>query len=234
MSKVTPIILIIPGSFSIPSFYDPLVSHLKDGGLEALVFGLPSASRRPPQKAATMYEDAAFFSGVLASLCKSGKDVVVMGHSYGGSVASECIRGHTEKKAGEGRVLGLIYFTAAVPLIEGEFMYHEPLENSARINFSDLPLDQGVEWVRKMPWHSAPSFANELTYAGYNDVDSAYILCTEDKCLTPDFQRQMIENAKSGGRMVKVYEVAASHCAMASVPEKVAASIVEAVEAQFM
>ncbi|KAJ7662910.1 Alpha/beta hydrolase fold-1 [Mycena rosella] len=254
MSKVTPTILIIPGSFSSPSFYDPLTSHLKDGGFEALVFGLPSAARRPPQKAATFYEDVAFFGGVLASLCKSGKDVVVMSHSYGGSVATECVRGYTAKKAGEGCVTGLVYFTAIAPLVgqvvgavtadlgftwgkvEGDFIYMDDLslEDVVRRNLSDLPLDQGIEWVKKMPWQSILSFQGELTYAAYNYVDSAYILCTEDKCLPPDFQRQMVRNLKSGGRTVKVYELELVHCANISEPEKVAALLIEVVKAQFM
>ncbi|KAJ7662911.1 Alpha/beta hydrolase fold-1 [Mycena rosella] len=254
MSKATPTILIVPGAFCPASFYGPLVSRLKDGGQEALVFDLPTASRKPPQKAATFYEDAAFFSGVIASLCKSGKDVVVMGHSYGGGVATECVRGYTAKKAGEGRVTGLVYFTAIAPLVgqavgavtadlgfnfgkfEGDFIYMDDLsfETAASRNFSDLPLDQGIEWVKKMPWQSVLSFQGELTYTAYKDVDSAYILCTKDKGLPPDFQRQMVENLKSGGRTVKVYELEVAHCANISEPEKVAALLTEVVKAQFM
>ena len=44
---------------------------------------------------------------------------------------------------------------------QGDFLYHEPLENSAKICFSGLPLEEGVEYARKSTYHSAPSFGNE-------------------------------------------------------------------------
>lgn len=56
-----------------------------------------------------------FFNGVLHAMCHAGKDIVVIGHSYGGSVVTECGRGLTQKSESRGRVLGLIYMTALVP-----------------------------------------------------------------------------------------------------------------------
>lgn len=85
-----------------------------------------------------------------------------------------------------------------------------------------------------MPYHSAISFTSPLTYAGYKDVDSiAYILCTRDKCLVPEFQQQMIEKAKSGGKPVKVYELAADHCVPASKVEALVDTVKTAM-AQFV
>ena len=266
-----PTILIVPGSFSPAHFYSPVVNGLNASGFETFVYDLPSASRKPPEHAATLAEDAMFFNGVLTSLCDAEKNVVVLGHSYGGSVISECVKGLMAKRDGKGRVVGLIYLTALVPLVgqslaemsahlgfdfikadvsltehpfvldgntnsrQGDFLYHEPLENSVRTNFSDLPQEKGLEFVKQMPYHSGPSFQQPLRYAGYSDVDRiAYISCSQDKCLPPGFQRQQIENAKSGGKPVEVYHLDSGHCPNASQPEKVVEVIKEAMEKQFM
>ena len=114
-----PTILIGPGSFSPASIYHDLTSGLKANRFEVFIYDLPSASRKPSQQAATLAEDAMFFNGVLTSLCDAGKDVIILGHSYGGMVISECARGLTTKHGGRGRVVGLVYMTALVPL-EGQ------------------------------------------------------------------------------------------------------------------
>ena len=84
---------------------------------DAYTHDLPSASRKPPQPAATLAEDAMYFNGILTGLCDAGKDVVVLGHSYGGSVLTESVRNLTEKAEGRGRVVGMIYMTALVPKV---------------------------------------------------------------------------------------------------------------------
>lgn len=111
-----PTILISPGSFSHAYFYDDMVKRLKDDGFDTFVYTHPSDSRKPPEHAATLAEDVMFLSGVLTAFCEAGRDVVVLGHSYGGVIASEGVKGLTEKRAGKGRVVGLIYLTALVPL----------------------------------------------------------------------------------------------------------------------
>ena len=113
----TPTIVIVPGSFAPAFFYDDVVKGLKANGFDTLVYDLPTASRKPPEHAATMYEDAMYFNGILTAMCDAGKDVVVLGHSYGGCVASECVKGLTEERTGKGRVVGLIYLAALVPKV---------------------------------------------------------------------------------------------------------------------
>lgn len=91
-----PSIVIVPGSFTGPELYSTIASLLKDQGYEAFVGTLQSASRTPPEKAATMKEDAAYFRGIVEFLAGQGKDVVILGHSYGGIVATESVKGATK------------------------------------------------------------------------------------------------------------------------------------------
>lgn len=114
-----PAVIIVPGSFTTPDWYDSLVNGLKSKGYEAYVYALPSTSRKPPEEAATLADDADFFHKKLTELTNAGKDVVVLGHSYGGAVITETVHGLTEKRDGKGRVVGLIYLSALAPL-EGQ------------------------------------------------------------------------------------------------------------------
>lgn len=115
-------------------------------------------------------------------------------------------------------------------------MYHDPIESSARTNFSDLPLDQAIACAKRFSYHSAPSFGNTLQYAGYRDADNvAFLFCTEDKTLSPDFQTQQIANInearkETGKGETKVFKLERSHCPHASAPAEVARFVVEAVQ----
>ena len=116
-----PAILIIPGSFSPAHFYAGIVNSLKETGYEAHVYDLPSASRRPPQQAATLADDAEFFHQEAATLADQGKDVVLLPHSYGGLVASECVKGLSKAERSEAGKLGCvsktIFLTSVVPSV---------------------------------------------------------------------------------------------------------------------
>lgn len=113
-----PSIVIIPGSFTGPDLYTTLSSQLEGHGYEVFVGTLQSASRTPPEKAATMKEDAAYFRGIAEFLASQGKDVVVLGHSYGGIVATESVKGVTKSEREEqgkpGGVVRVVYLASVI------------------------------------------------------------------------------------------------------------------------
>jgi len=88
--------------------------------------------------------------------------------------------------------------------------------------FNDLPLEEGIAWINKLPQHSAVSFGNELTYAGYNDVPVSYLFCENDKCVPPDVQQKCIDTIEeSSGQKVNVTRIFTDHCPMVGRPELV-------------
>lgn len=133
MASSKPAIVIVPGSFCPASLYYTLVDLIQAAGYEAFVNNLPSASRNPPEKPATLEDDAVFFRGIIASLADQGKDVVVVAHSYGGIAATEAVKevGKAERKAKgkQGGVVRIVYLTAIV-LDEG---------SSSKENLGDPP-----------------------------------------------------------------------------------------------
>lgn len=76
----------------------------------------------PPEKPATLQQDAAYFRGIIEALSNQGKDVVVVGHSYGGIVATESVKKVTksERQAqgkSAGGVVKIIYVASIVAQI---------------------------------------------------------------------------------------------------------------------
>ncbi len=128
------------------------------------------------------------------------------------------------------------YFTSLghTQSISADLSHSQSLSEAAKVNFSDIPLEDGIEMVKQFTMHSAPSFAGEATYAGYQDVKNvAYIFCTEDQTLKPDFQKQMIGNintGRGGKGECKVYDFESGHCPNTSQPEKIAKKVVEIIE----
>ena len=103
------------------------------------------------------------------------------------------------------------------------WMVHDPPEPTARLSFSDLPLEEGVAWVKKFSQHSAICFVNELTHAGYKDVDVSWLLCEKDLVIPPEVQKACIELIeKESGRKVDITSIPRDHCPMVRHPDEVA------------
>ena len=231
MSK--PSILLIPGSFGLPEFYDPIVDAVAAQGYLIRALHPPSVGTKaghgndqltePP----SMYDDAALIAGEAEKLAGEGKDVILVAHSYGGTPTTESTKGlgkeERQKQGKKGGIVNIAYMTALVPavgvsaagvladvpkeqqldlkidvrsiyliLLRGSpltarqgkgWMYHDPISRSAEICFSDISQERGEAWMRKFPKHSAVSFTNELTHAGYEDIPVSYLLCEEDLCI---------------------------------------------------
>jgi hypothetical protein len=122
MSK--PSILFIPGSFSIPEFYDPVLDAVRSKGYEIKGLHKPSAGLKTGPREGTpptMYDDAAYIASEASKLADEGKDVILVAHSYGGVPTTESTKGLSKKERQEqgkkGGIVGLGYLTALVPAV---------------------------------------------------------------------------------------------------------------------
>lgn len=94
---------------------------------------------------------------------------------------------------------------------------------SASLCFSDLPVEEGEAWMKRFARHSAASFTNPLTYAGYKDVPVSYLLCADDKVIPAREQQKGIDMVeRETGREVDVTVIQTGHFPIPSAPEKVA------------
>jgi pimeloyl-ACP methyl ester carboxylesterase len=119
MSPTKPTIVIIPGSFSAYGAYDPFLALLRAEGFTAVAVNLPSTQKRMPLPPATLKDDAALVRGVVGALVaeNEGTEVVVLAHSYGGSVATEALTGLGVKEGKKGGVRRLVFLSAVVPKV---------------------------------------------------------------------------------------------------------------------
>lgn len=205
-----------------------------------------------------MYDDAAQIAQVVEKLADEGKEVIVLGHSYGGVPVTESVKGlskeERQKQGKKGGIIWLAYMTCLVPeyganaasVLAGAppeqtikmgigadgWMYHEDPENTARICLNNLASkEEAVAWIKMMPKHSAVSFGDAVTYEGFKDVPVSYLLCEEDLCIPPDVQQagiDMIE--KRSGRKVDVTRIRADHCCNISAPKETLDWLVGVVE----
>lgn len=172
MSK--PSILLIPGSFALPEFYDPIIDAVAAKGYSIRGLHLPSVGLSalkgregaPP----TMYDDAAFIANEAKKLADEGKDVVLIGHSYGGIPVTQSLKGVGKEERGKqgkkGGVVRLAYITSLVPAVGV----------AALGVLADVPKEQQLDLkvdVRSCPHspslspplHSPPRFLSILTNA---------------------------------------------------------------------
>lgn len=123
MSK--PSILLVPGSFALPEFYNELFDMVRAQGCEIRGLHKPSvglsAGEGRPGPPPTMYDDAAYIAKEVEKEADQGRDVVLIGHSYGGVPVTESAKGLSKKeRAAQGKKGGLVniaYMTCLVPAV---------------------------------------------------------------------------------------------------------------------
>ena len=114
-----PAIVVIPGGACPVVFYNDLVSSLIKHGHEAETHNLRSYTDDPKgTEPLGLADDAAYLHEKIEALADQGKDVVVVGHSYGGLVTTDAAHGlsKTERaRAGKrGGIVRIIYLTCIV------------------------------------------------------------------------------------------------------------------------
>jgi hypothetical protein len=141
MSK--PSILLIPGSFALPSFYDNIVDAVAAKGYEIKALHNPSSGIAPNEgregAPPTMYDDAANIAKEAEKLADEGKDVILVAHSYGGIPTSQSTKGlEKEERQAQGKKGGIVriaYMTCLVP----------PVGGSAGSVLAGVPEDQKID-----------------------------------------------------------------------------------------
>ncbi|KAJ4183664.1 hypothetical protein NW755_009698 [Fusarium falciforme] len=238
-----PSLLIVPGASGLPEFYDPFVEAVIARGydIEALHIpsvGLVTGAREGPLP--TMYDDAEFIAKHVHELADSGNDVILITHSYGGTPATESVKGlaknERQRQGLKGGIIGIAYMTSLVPNVGGSagtvkaafpseekvpmaidengWFYYPDIPKVAELSFSNMPKDKGEFWAAKLAKHSSTSFANPLTYAGFKDVPVSYLVCENDRAISPRVQRAGIEMIeKESGNRVDVTSILGDHVA---------------------
>ncbi|KAF2626922.1 alpha/beta-hydrolase [Macroventuria anomochaeta] len=241
-----PTILIIPGSFSAYGAYDPFLTLLRAEGFTALAIKLPSTQMRHPLPPATLQDDAAHVRGVVERLIAEGEgtEVVVLAHSYGGSVATEALAGLGVKRlvflsasaprVGENQIKAMRLEAGFLPeevvILQGGYMHMDPVIMAPFV-CNDLPYSQAYENALQLPHHSAVSFQSEVTQTSYKDIPVTYIYCERDIVIAPEIQQRFIDTIEEvSGSKVDVRRIDAGHCPNWSKPDELVKLLVGAAQ----
>lgn len=99
--------------------------------------------------------------------------------------------------------------------------------------YHDLEEEEGKYWVSRLTRQSQRVLREgaDAAYAGWLDVPVWYLVTGEDRTLTVEVQRVLVERAREAGADVVVREVRSGHSPMLSRPEETVEFILEAVGA---
>jgi alpha-beta hydrolase superfamily lysophospholipase len=120
MAGRKPTLVLVPGSFNYAKTYIPLIEKFKSTGYSLHTIDLRTVGKKPGPPP-TIYDDAAFIASEVEKLADEGKEMVLVGHSYGGIPISQCMEGLSraarEKEGKQGGVVRIAYMTALVPAL---------------------------------------------------------------------------------------------------------------------
>ncbi|HCN98584.1 MAG TPA: hypothetical protein DIT59_18300 [Leclercia sp.] len=220
-------VVLVHGAFADGSSWNRVIDKLQRQHTEVIAVQLPLTSLK---------EDVA---ATQRAISRAHGDVVLVGHSWGGTVISEA--------GNDARVKSLVYVAAFAPdsgQSTGDLAGSYPAPpGSAGIaktadGFLYLPAksvrqdfapdikagEQSTLTVTQGPIR-ADAFAQKVTHAAWRDKPGWYVVSKNDRMINPDLERAM---AKKIG--AKSTEVAASHVSMVSQPEEIARVIEQAVK----
>jgi pimeloyl-ACP methyl ester carboxylesterase len=216
-------VVLVHGAFADGSGWEAVAKKLEKDGYTVSV-------AQPPE---TSYADDQKYT--KAAIDAMGGPVVLVGHSYGGSIITEA-GNHPNVKA-------LVYI-AAFALDEGEscasIEQAVPQASKAfkadsnglwwidQANFvadfaADIPRDEAEFMAISQVPISTDAFTHKVTNPAWKHKPTWYMVAAEDRSINPEQERMMAKRAKA-----KTIEVKASHVAYMSHPKEAANLIEEA------
>src|SRR5271169_5648030 len=216
-------VVLVHGAFADGSGWKRLADILKNDGYKVSVVQHPETSYADDQK----YTKAAIDA--------MGGPVVLVGHSYGGSVITEA-GNHPNVKA-------LVYIAAfaldtgescatieqAMPQASKAFKpdsngnWWIEQEHFAADFAADLPRDQAQFMAISQVPISTDAFTHKVTNPAWKTKPTWYMVATEDRSINPEQERMMAKRAHA-----TTVEVKSSHVAFMSHPKESAKLIEEA------
>src|ERR1700677_4512775 len=216
-------ILLVHGAFADGSGWEAVAKVLAKDGYTVSVLQEPETSYADDQKYAK------------AALDAMDGPVVIVGHSYGGSVITEA--------GNHPKVAALVYIAAfalderescasieqALPQASKAF---KPDSNGnwwiEQAHFAadfaaDIPPDQSAFMAVAQVPISTDAFTHKVTNPAWKNKPTWYMVATEDRSINSDQERMMAKRAKA-----KTVEVKASHVAYMAFPKETARLIEEA------
>lgn len=253
MSSSKPTLIFVHGAWHGPEVWDKIVPLLEAQQYACVRVKLPSTRPGPPTP---LIDDIELVRNAILAETSQAKNVVLIVHSFGGSVGASALKGLARLKSqsaelkGKGHVIGMIMLASFFQTTGSSFAGHlgglrpdafwVPLGDYAHITrpfaplfYNDLSPEEGQYWAEKVGTHSLAAFmeGDEHMYAGWMDVPVWYLVTKDDKCIALEGQRAFIKRAQGEGADVQSREIEGSHSPMLSRPQETVEFIGEALAA---
>src|SRR5216683_900560 len=216
-------VVLVHGAFADGSGWEPVAIILKNDGYKVSVAPPPETSYA---------EDVKYTKAAIDAM---DGPVVLVGHSYGGSIITE---------AGNHPNVAALVYIAAFALDEGESCasIEQALPQASKAFKPDSngnwwieqdhfaadfaadvpPAVSGFMAVSQVPI-STDAFTHKVTNPAWKTKRTFYMVATEDRSINPEQERMMAKRAHA-----KTVEIKASHVAYMSRPKETAKLIEEA------
>ena len=216
-------VVLVHGAFADGSGWEDVAKILKNDGYKVSV-------AQPPE---TSYADDQKYT--KAAIDAMGGPVVLVGHSYGGSIITE---------AGNNSNVAALVYIAAFALDEGESCasIEQALPQASKafkpdssgnwwIDQEQFAADFAADIPPEKAWFmsisqvpiSTDSFTHKVTNPAWKTRPTWYMVATKDRSINPDQERMMAKRAHA-----TTIEVSASHVAYMSHPKEAAKLIEDA------
>jgi len=233
-------IVLVHGAWHGSWCWEPVQRRLADAGVDSLAVDLPGRAGDETPLGDLGIDD--FAAALLAATAHLDEPLVLVGHSQGGLTISRAAELAPERCA------SLVY-VAALLVAEGEtgadtFAADTDGELVANVGVSDDftstsidpaaapalfyadcdPTDVERSLARLVPEPIGIATAPlEVTAERWGSVPRTYVVCTEDRAVSPALQRRMAERVG----VDRVIELDASHSPMLSMPDELAAVLAD-------
>ncbi|KAJ6151090.1 alpha/beta-hydrolase [Penicillium chermesinum] len=220
MSDLTTLVL-VHGSWHQPSCYNKIIKLLQPK-LKCVAVALPSTANNPN---ATFKDDLEATNEAIAKETASGRNVVVVAHSYGGIPPASALPGCPFMDP---------FFGHPPPSwrVNKETGYADLVTPPKELFYHDVPDDEVEHWISELTTQSLKALfeGGEHTYEGWKEVPVWYIGTVEDRGLPVAAQRMGVGLARELGARVEHRELQTSHSPFLSQPEATVGIMLDALE----
>jgi pimeloyl-ACP methyl ester carboxylesterase len=230
---MTATIVLVHGGWAGSWIWKYVVAELEGRGIPNVAVDLPTCNATSPT--VDFHDDARYVRGVIDEV---GGPVVVAANSYGGLVMTEAADAHPA-------VRHLVYIAAFMPSPEESLMQVAAEAPNPDMNalitrrpdgLFDIDFEADIEFSLQQAPPEVVEFVLEnsgkpmslqgmdgaVSGAAWRSIPSTYVVCTEDKALRPDAQREWAKT-----RATNYVEWPSDHCPQLSRPGDVADVLVD-------
>ncbi|KAH8893093.1 alpha/beta-hydrolase [Thozetella sp. PMI_491] len=201
-------IFFAPGMFTGPAPFEPCAALLRAAGFTTHLGRIRTTNTKSPGNPTIADNLEQFREDITAFVEEAGEaEVIVFCHSAAGHYCSGALKdlGVQQRKSNgrSGGVAHLIFLAAiitpkgvsvatlqaagVVSVQGGQIFIKDPL----KVFFHDLPTEEAQAWATRVLPEPTEGWEKPITYMGWRDIPSHYIICEDDQMIPALVQEQL-------------------------------------------